>query len=138
MRAATWAGPTSAAAVMAAVLLAPAISRMRGRCAASAVLVIQVAAKASASSSIGRSKIGPLAPSAAGCDDGDAGAVYSPVAFGTMKRLIGRPISRCAPAQTQLAVRQPHSASITADSGQQTVLAKPARDRKSTRLNSSH
>ena len=41
-------------------------------------------------------------------------------------RFSGSPSSRCSAAQPQQAPRQPHSDSINADSGQPTVLAKPA------------
>jgi hypothetical protein len=47
-RAATCAGPTRAAAAIAAVALAPAISRRRGRCAAMAPVTNQVAANTKA------------------------------------------------------------------------------------------
>ena len=62
-RAATCAGPTSAAAVMAPDALAPTTSSSRGRCAAMPVLTTQVAANTKASNAI--------AP---------RGAVFSPMA----------------------------------------------------------
>ncbi len=40
--------------------------------------------------------------------------------------LSGKPTSRCKAAQPKHAPRQPHCNSIQADSGQPTVLAKPA------------
>jgi beta-phosphoglucomutase-like phosphatase (HAD superfamily) len=58
-RAATCAGPTRAAAAIAAVVLAPAISSRRGRCAAMAPVTNHVAAKTKARSARGRGKPAP-------------------------------------------------------------------------------
>src|SRR5467141_4678789 len=61
-RAATWAGPTRAAAAIAAVVLAPAISRRRGRCAAMAPVTNQVAANTKARIVIAPRGAGEVSP----------------------------------------------------------------------------
>ena len=118
-RAATCAGPTKAAVAIAAVVLAPAISRRRGRCAAMAPVTNQVAAKMKA-------RI-VMAPRGAG----DASSVTSEArtgggARGISSRFSGSPITMCSAAQMTHAARQPKCASRKAESGHPTVLAKPA------------
>ena len=89
MRAATCAGPIRAPAATACSVVAPAASRMRGRCAAIAPVTLQAAAKANASRTMVRS-IGM-------CGFVDAAtAALAPFTDGSMKKLSGRPIRICA------------------------------------------
>ena len=115
-RAATCARPTRAAAAIAAVVLAPAISRRRGRCAAMAP---QVAAKTKARIAIAPRGAGDTSPSTSEARTGGG-------ARGMSSRFKGSPITMCSAAQMRHAARQPNCASRKAESGHPTVLAKPA------------
>ena len=53
-------------------------------------------------------------------------AAFAPAIGGSIRRLSGRPISRCAAAQAKQVLRQPMVSSPQAVSGHPTVLAKPA------------
>ena len=118
-RAATCAGPTRAAAAIAAVVLAPAISRRRGRCAAMAPVTNQVAAKTKARIAIAPRGAGDASPSTSAVRTGGG-------ARGISSRFKGSPITMCSAAQMRHAARQPNYASRNAESGHPTVLAKPA------------
>jgi len=118
-RAATCARPTRAAAAIAAVVLAPAISRRRGRCAAITPVTNQVAAKTNARIAIAARGAGDASPSISDARTGGGARVIS-------SRFKGSPIRTCSAAQTRHAARQPNCASRKAESGHPTVLAKPA------------
>ncbi len=119
MRANTCAGPISAPAATACRVVAPAASRIRGRCAAIAPVTLQAAAKANASRIIVRS-IGM-------CGFVDAAtAAFAPCTAGSIKKLSGRPSKICAAAHAKQVLRQPMVSSPQAVSGHPTVEAKPA------------
>ena len=109
----------SAPANTACVVVAPAASMMRGRCAAIAPVTVHAAANTNASTIMVRS-IGMCGLAAA------ATAVFGPLMAGSIKRLIGRPIKICAAAQAKQVLRQPMVSRPHADSGQPTVDANPA------------
>ena len=91
-RAATCAGPTRAAAAIAAVVLAPAISRRRGRCAAMAPVTNQVAANTKARIAIAPRGAGDASPSTSDARTGGG-------ARGISSRFRGSPITMCSAAQ---------------------------------------
>ena len=119
MRAATCDGPISAPAATACSDVAPADSRMRGRCAAIAPVTLQAAAKANASRIMVRSS-GMCGLTAA------AMAAFAPATGGSISQLIGSPIRMCAAAHAKQVLRQPIVSSPHAVSGHPTVEAKPA------------
>ena len=133
-RAATCAGPISAPAATAAASPTPAASSNRGRCAAIDVLLNQPIANTVASSRRGNRALcaypAPDVPVADGpdsvvrgapsCSSASRGCARGRLAFN------GNATSKCSAAQPRHASRQPNSACIQADSGQPTVLAKPA------------
>ena len=92
---------------------------MRGKCAAIALVTVQAAAKAKASSTMVRS-IGMCGFVAL------ATAAFAPATGGSISQLMGSPIRICAAAQAKQVLRQPMLSSPSAVSGQPTVEAKPA------------
>ena len=121
-RAATCAGPINAPAAIATATDVPADCNSPGKCAASAVELKLAVANTKASKIISRlrSRVSSAESGGAASLGGGGGA------FGIRKRLSGRQMKRCKATQPRHAPRQPHSASISAESGQPTVLAKPA------------
>jgi hypothetical protein len=87
-------------------------------CAAKAVVTNQVAPKTPARTIIahGMPDVGTAGSSRCACGG----------AFGTRKRLSGRPMTMCNAAHAKQAPRQPKASIIAALSGQPMVLAKPA------------
>src|ERR1700737_1565188 len=100
MRANTCAGPISAPADTACRVVAPAASRIRGRCAAIAPVTLQAAAKANAKRIMVRS-IGMCGLTAA------ATVAFAPFTAGSMKKFSGRPTRICAAAQAKQAPGKP-------------------------------
>ena len=119
-RAATCAGPTSAAAATASSGVAPARSSRPGKCAAIAPVTNQPAANTKASRNISRYGFQPAGGACAG------GACAGRSTAGTSRRLSGSPRMRLSAAQTRQVSRQPSASFMSADNGQLTVDAKPA------------
>ena len=118
-RAPTCAGPINAPAAIATAEVVPAASSSTGRCAAMAPATNQVVANTTASNGMAkRGGGGPSSSAIAALAGGGAG--------GTRNRFSGSPSTRCSPAQARQAPRQPTTSSSTAETGQPTVLAKPA------------
>src|SRR5437016_14053855 len=99
MRAATCAGPISAPAATACTEVAPAASRMRGKCAAMAPVTLQAAAKANASRIMVRS-IGMCGLT------GVSAAALALLTGGIMKKMVGSTISICEAAQAKQVLLQ--------------------------------
>src|SRR5947207_15749817 len=108
----------SAAAALAAIAVAPDVSNRRARFAAIAPVANPTAPKTKASTTI------PFA----GAGTAGSGAALGPIAPGSgiKNRLIGRQTNRLSAAQPRQAPRQPKLSLSNAESGQPTVLAKPA------------
>ncbi|CRE20850.1 Uncharacterised protein [Bordetella pertussis] len=107
--------------------MAPVACSMRGKWVAIAVLMNHVAANTKASRAVA-SPCGPgrAAGRVPSCAAGASGlGVSAATALGS-QAFNGRPIIKCKAAQPRHAPRQPNSVSIQAESGQPTVLAKPA------------
>src|SRR5512143_2588846 len=125
-RATTCDGPTSAPTATAAASVAPHACISRGRCAAIAVLMNQVAANTNDSSTaVPVEPVAGAASSAAATACAGAAVVASGGAGGSIA-FNGSPTTRCSTAQVKQAPRHPSSASSSVLSGQPTVLAKPA------------
>ena len=137
-RPATCAGPTSAPTATAVASGAPAACNKVGRCEAIAVLTNQVTANTDASTAVVKTGRGRLSAAGAGVDSAPASALSMPgspctvgpgsaseALFGS-EAFSGKPSTRCSPAHAKHAPRQPICASSSVDSGQPTVLAKPA------------
>src|SRR3984893_17107150 len=121
MRAATWAGPTSDAAAIAAVADAPAACSNPGKCAAIAPCTNQVAAKKNA-----RIGIAARGGSAGGNSIAACGSAAGMPWRGIASQLTGAASSMFKPAQVRQAARQPNMSKNSALGGQPIVLAKPA------------
>src|SRR5690606_10650207 len=108
-RPATWAGPTKAAAATAAAGVAPASCNSCGKWAAIAVLVNHVTVKTRANRGIAEF----LEPAGSGRGDHVSSSVVAIdlLPSGTNKGLRGKPMMRCAAAQTKHVMRQPISTS---------------------------
>ena len=101
-RAATCAGPTKAAAAIAAVVLAPAISRRRGRCAAMAPVTNQVAANTKARIAIAPRGAGELSAAISDARAG-GGAAGSRTGSTAAQSQCAVPPRRSMPCATQIA-----------------------------------
>src|ERR1700736_447240 len=121
MRAATWAGPTSDAAAIAAVADAPAACSNPGKCAAIAPCTNQVATKKNAM--IG---IAARGGSAGGNSIAACGSAAGMPWRGIASQFTGAASSMFKPPQIRQAARQPNSWRNSALRGQPIVLAKPA------------
>ena len=120
-RAPTCAGPTRAAAVIAAVALAPAISRSLGRWAAIAPVTNQVAANTNERRSIAPRGAGPAVSSASvALTGGGARGISSRFNGKPIKRFQGRPHEASAtPAEMGLERRRQRPAHCAGEAGDQ-------------------
>jgi len=119
----TCAGPTSAPIATATASVAPVACSSRGRCAAIAVLTNAIVANTTASSTEARES---ARRSTSTSMVGGAAALGSTAFARGSQALSGMPTTTCKAAHVQHAPRQPTRLSSHAESGQPTVLAKPA------------